>query len=117
MKRSWVPLLASASLLAACQGVPVDFSGSTVTDRTQIDPYKGQRISAEASGMQVALFLPINVNDRQQRAFADLRRQAGDRLLTDIVVTETWRWAFIGTVYTTRLDATAYPRKPAEPAK
>jgi len=116
MKR-WMPLLALAGLLAACQGVPVNFAGSAVTDRNQIDPYKGQRISAEASGLQVMVFFPFSVNDRQQRAFADLRKQAGDRLLADIAVTETWRWAFIGTLYTTRIDATAYPRKAAEPAK
>lgn len=117
MRHSWIPLLALAGLLAACQGVPVNFAGSTVTDRSQVDAQQGQRISAEASGLQVMVLLPFNVNDRQQRAFADLRKRAGERLLADIVVTETWRWVFIGTLYTTRIDATAYPRMAAEPAK
>ncbi len=109
--------LALAGLLASCQGVPINFSGATVTDRSQIEASKGQRVSAEASGFQLLLFFPININDRQRRAFDQLRQQAGDRLLTDIAVTESWTWAYVGTMHTTRIDATAYPRKTAEPAK
>lgn len=110
-------VIAAAGLVVACQGVPVNYTGHTVTDRSQIDPYKGQRISAEASGFQLLLLIPYNINDRHQRAYAQLRKVAGDRLLTDIAITESWQWAFVGTVYTTRIDATAYPRKAAEPAK
>jgi hypothetical protein len=109
--------VAAAVFLVACQGLPVDFTGYTVTDRSQIDPYKGQRLTAEASGFQLLLFIPFNINDRHQRAFEQLRREAGNRLLADVTVTESWQWAFVGTVYTTRIDATAYPRKAAEPAK
>lgn len=112
-----LPALALATLLTACQGVPVNFAGSTVTDRSQIDPYKGQRVSAEASGFQLLVLIPIHINDRQKRAFEQLQREAGDRLLTDIAITETWQWAFVGTVYTTRLDATAYPRKAPDAAR
>jgi hypothetical protein len=114
MTRSWPSRLVSLAvggLLAACQGMPVDLTGSTVSDRSQVDLDKGQRLSAEASGFQLALFIPIQSNDRQKRAFDTLRQQAGDRLLADITVTESWHWAFVGTVYTTRIDATAYPRK------
>jgi hypothetical protein len=116
MTRRLLPM-AMAATLAACQGVPVNMAGTTVTDRAQFDPYAGQRISAEASGLQLLLFIPISVNDRQQRAFEQLRRAAGDRVLGDVTVTESWQWAFVGTVYTTRIDAIAYPRKAANPAK
>lgn len=116
MKR-WFLAWAAVLLLTACQGVPVNFSGSAVTDRAQIDPYQGQRISAEASGFQLLVLIPININNRQQRAFEQLRKVAGDRLLTDIAITESWQWGFVGTVYTTRIDATAYPRQAPAPAK
>lgn len=109
--------LVLAGLLAACQGVPIDFTGSTATDRAQIDPYKGQRLSAEASGFQLLLFIPVNINDRHKRAFDQLRREAGDRVLADVTITESWHWAFVGTVYTTRIDATAYPRQAPPPAR
>lgn len=107
----------TAALLAACQGVPIDLAPHTVTDRSQIDAHKGQRISAEASGFQALLLIPVGINDRHQRAFDQLKKVAGDRALADVTVTESWRWGFIGTVHTTRIDATAYPRKAREPAK
>ena len=30
---------------------------------------------------------------------------------TDIKVTESWTYAFVGTIYTTKMTATAYPKK------
>jgi len=43
-------------------------------------------------------------------AYDDLRAQAGDDLIADVKVTESWTWAFAGTIYRTTLDATAYPK-------
>lgn len=101
----------SAVLLAGCHGVPVDLSKRTVTDRAQVDPYKGRRISGEATGFQLMLFIPIAINGRHRNAYESLLSQAGDDLLSDITVTESWQWAFVGTLYTTKIEATAYPRQ------
>ncbi len=118
MRTRAAALLAAAALAAGCQGVPMDLSGVTPTDRAQIDPYGGQQLTAEASGFQLVLFIPLGVNDRHKRALDDLRRQAGNRLLGQVTVTESWTYAFIGTVYTTRVQAMAYPRKaPAAPGR
>jgi hypothetical protein len=70
----------------------------------------GRPIKASASGFQLLLFIPININDRQERAFQLLQAQAGDDYLTNVAVDESWTWAFVGTVYRTTLTATAYPR-------
>jgi hypothetical protein len=103
-------------LLAGCQGVPLDLSKRTVADRAQVDPHKGRRISGEATGFQLMLFIPIAINGRYQNAYENLLQQAGDDLLSDITVTESWQWAFVGTMYRTKIDATAYPRKAVTPA-
>jgi hypothetical protein len=70
----------------------------------------GRTIKASASGFQLLLFIPININDRQERAFQLLQAQAGDDYITNIAVDESWTWAFVGTVYRTTLTADAYPR-------
>lgn len=115
LKPTATALLAGA-LLAGCQGVPLDLSKRTVTDRAQVDAYKGRRISGEATGFQLFLFIPIAINGRYQNAYQNLLQQAGDDLLSDITVTESWQWALVGTMYTTKIEATAYPRKAATSA-
>ena len=98
------------TLLSACAGVPIDFKGHSVTDRAQVDLSKGRKISAQATGFQLLLLIPIALNGRQAAAYEDLLAQAGDDVLSDITVTESWRYAFVGTMYTTTIEATAYPR-------
>ncbi len=61
-------------------------------------------------GFQLLLFIPININDRHARAYQRLREKAAADYLTDIRVQESWTYALVGTVYTVRMDATAYPR-------
>ncbi|WOB08194.1 hypothetical protein [Piscinibacter gummiphilus] len=107
----------AGALLVGCQGMPLDLSKRTVTDRAQIDAYKGRRIVGEATGFQLLLFIPIAINNRYQTAYNDLLRQAGDDLLSDVTVTESWQWAAVGTLYTTRIEATAYPRKAPAPTQ
>lgn len=104
--------LVACSLLAGCQGMPVDFSQRSVKDRAQIDGSAGRRISGEATGFQLMLFIPIAVNGRIANAYGNLLKEAGDDLITDVTVTESWQWAFVGTLYRTRIEATAHPRKP-----
>lgn len=115
-RRGLAASLVCALLLAACQGLPVNFSDRLVADRAQIDPYQARRVSGEASGFQLLLLIPISINGRHRAAYDNLLREAGDSLLTDVTVTESWRWAFVGTIHTTTITATAYPRKPAAAA-
>lgn len=102
--------LAASAVLAGCAGVPVNFSERSVTDRAQVESKQGRKISAKASGFQLLLLIPIAVNGRQSNAYEALLKEAGDSVLTDITVTESWTYAFVGTIYTTTIEATAYPR-------
>ncbi len=59
-------------------------------------------------------FIPILLNDRVERAYSDLLANAGpEYYVTDIQVSERWTYAFVGTVYCTDLQATAYPLQAA----
>ncbi len=57
------------------------------------------------------MFIPISVNDRHDQAYNILKGQANGDYITDIKVTESWTYAFVGTIYTTKMTATAYPKK------
>lgn len=108
-------VLASALLLSACAGVPADLSGRTVSDRAQVDLTKGRHISATSSGFQLFFLIPIGINSRHDVAYKSLLEEAGDGLISDITITEGWRYGFVGTVYTTTIEATVYPKVAAAP--
>ncbi|MBC7957005.1 MAG: hypothetical protein H7Y33_14185 [Cytophagales bacterium] len=60
------------------------------------------------------MFIPIAINGRQSNAYAALLKEAGDdSVLSDITVTESWTYALVGTIFTTTIEATAYPRSTA----
>lgn len=102
--------VAAAALLAGCAGTPANFAPQSVTDVAQIDTTKGRKITSEASGFQLLLLIPIKINGRHADAYKGLVDQAGDGVLADITVTESWKYAFVGTIYTTTMEATVYPR-------
>ena len=55
------------------------------------------------------LLIPININDRQERAYTLLKAQANGGFITDVKIKESWTYAFVGTVYKTTITATVYP--------
>ena len=109
-----VPKIVALGLLAAslsgCVGQTL-WTGP-VADFRSIDRTRGRRITAQASGFQLFSVLPSTTNSRHERAFQDLRDQAGEDAIADLTLQESWFYAFLGTVYTTNLEAMAYPRIP-----
>jgi len=105
--------LAIASLLlAACSGTPIKTGAANEQiDIASVDFSKGRKITASAAGFQLLLLIPININDRHERAFQTLLGQAGGDYVTDIKIDESWTYAFVGTVYKTTIEAMAYPKK------
>ena len=102
-------LFVFAVYLTGCSGKPVTFN--SVDPKLYADKKsEGRTISGEASGLQLLLFIPVGVNDRHQNAYNALKAQANGDIITDIKVTESWTYAFIGTVYKTKFTATAYHR-------
>jgi hypothetical protein len=97
-------------LIVGCSGIPIQLSA--VTQAQSVDTTKGRSLTASASGFQLLLFIPISINSRHERALQDLRTQAGMDAIADVKISESWTYAFVGTVYTTTIQATAYPKAP-----
>jgi hypothetical protein len=98
--------------LIGCSGVPIRFGGDTPNyDRKNVDFSKGREISGQASGFQLFMFIPINVNHRHEQAYQQLLEAAGSDYITDVKIEESWTYAYVGTVYSTMIKATAYPHK------
>jgi hypothetical protein len=79
-------------------------------DQQKIDKTRGRTITGSAGGFQLFLFIPIAINGRQARAYQSLLAQANGDSIADVKVREAWFYGFVGTVYTTTLEATAYPK-------
>lgn len=105
-------IVLSGLIMFGCAGRPIHLSPENQkVDLTTIDFEKGRDLSASASGFQLLLFIPININDRHERAFQQLRGQAGSDYITDIKIQESWIWGLVGTAYKTTIMAKAYPKK------
>jgi hypothetical protein len=99
-------------ILTACSGTPIRVGAENQPiSRDDIDFSRGRHLTADASGFQLLLVIPISINDRQQRAYQTLLSMAGNDYLSDVRIKESWTYALIGTVYTTTMEATAYPRR------
>ena len=97
---------------AGCTGTKVQFA-DVPGDR--LDLARGRQITSHATGFQL-LFIPLGLNSRQERAYAQLKKQARGDYITDIKIQETWRYAVLGTTYRTTFSAMAYPDKSTSPA-
>jgi hypothetical protein len=100
--------VALALALAACSSPTVRMSAEPPSD---IDRTKGRPVSASACGFQLLQLVPVGTNGRQQDAYDALKTQAGSDYIGDVVMTEEWYYGVIGSVYCTKLDAKAYPKR------
>lgn len=109
----WVmlPLLLGVLFLQGCTGLPVHMGVKQDVDLSQYDMDNPRPVTMSASGFQLLLFIPISVNSRQERAYAAIERMAGDGLVGDVKIKESWTYAFVGTVYKTTIEANIYPKK------
>ena len=98
-------------LLVGCSGTPLRLANTNqYIGQGDIDVSTGRNIKGTGTGFQLLLFIPISINDRQERAYEALLAQAGGDYVTNVAINESWTWAFVGTVYKTTLTATAYRR-------
>jgi hypothetical protein len=95
---------------SGCAGKPVTFKSVDPKAYEDVKD-KGRKITASASGFQLLLFIPIGVNDRHQSAYGQLMAEANGDYVTDVKIEESWTYGLVGTVYTTTMTATAYPKK------
>ena len=97
--------------IVGCTGAPIQLSTVKGGSTENIDFETGRDITAEASGFQLLLFIPININDRHARAYSLLESKASGDYISNVQVKESWTYGFVGTVYTTTITAKAYPNK------
>lgn len=95
--------------ITGCAGKPINIETAAPTLYENVKG-EGKEISATASGFQLLLLIPININSRQYRAYNSLKAQAAGGYITDVKIKESWKYAFVGTVYTTTITATVYPK-------
>lgn len=98
--------LLALALAAGCASTPIVLNAPP---KGAVDMAKGRTVRGNGCGFQLLLLLPLAVNGRQERAYQELMGQARDDYVTDFKVEESWWYAFVGTVYCTQLEATAYP--------
>jgi hypothetical protein len=101
--------IAIGTLFIGCSGKPIIFKSINPSLYQDVKE-RGRTISAEAEGFQLLLFIPIDINDRHERALAKLKVKANGDYITDIKIKESWSYGFIGTWYKTTITATAYPK-------
>jgi hypothetical protein len=99
-------LTAAMFFVTGCNSAPVNLGGTPVPNYDASNP---RRISASGSGFQLLLFIPIGINGRYEKAWDELEQQAGGDYITDVTVQDSWTYALIGTIYTVKLEANAYP--------
>jgi hypothetical protein len=101
-------LLAGTCLvLSGCAGNPVTLKSFSAKEIVQSS---SRPISAEACGFQLLLFIPISINSRLETAYTDLLQKAGNDKIANLSIEESWKYAFVGTIYCTKLEAIAYQK-------
>lgn len=96
--------------MSGCAGKPVTFKSVDPKEYADVKD-QGRTIKAKASGFQLLLLIPAGVNSRHERAYNELLEEAQGDYITDVKIEESWTYGFVGTVYTTTMTATAYPKK------
>ena len=100
-----------ALFMSGCLGTKVKFD-DIPSEKAEMT--RGRTIEGSATGFQLLCLIPIGINDRLQNAYWRLKRSAGSDYITNVSITESWTWAYIGTIHKTRLMATSYPQKSSE---
>lgn len=101
-------------LAAGCVSttVVVEADDLSAADTTQT----GVAVEGRGCGYQLFSIFPLGTNERQWRAYEELRSKARGRVITDIQVEEYWLYGGAGNTYCTRMKAVAFPRLPVDDA-
>ncbi len=97
-----IAIIAAAMIASGCSGVPVSI-GSRVSGPVPTGPVR--QVDSKNCGFHLLGLIPIMVNDRQSRAYEGIEMQAAGGFITDVRVTESWSWWFIGIGVCTSLNA------------
>jgi len=95
-------------LLAGCVSVTQQISSSNLPP-SQYEVLGKAR--ARARSFMLLYFIPLGFNGMPRRLHERAVHKFGGDDLINPVIYESWRWAFIGTIYSMRLDGTVIRKK------
>ncbi len=107
-KQALAGLLFLIFLSAGCTGTKVHFMDAPMDE---LDLSRGRRVTGRAGGFLLFYLIPLGINDRQENAYMRLKEAAADDWITDIRVTDSFKWIWVGHQHRTTLTAMAYPKK------
>jgi len=96
-----------ASVISGCASDPITIKSYQAKDLILTS---GHQVSSEACGFQLLMLIPIKINSRYERAFDDLIELAPNEAITSLSIQEDWTYCYVGTLYCTKLRATAYKK-------
>jgi hypothetical protein len=96
--------------VVGCTGPLVNVAPVPPTAYSEGAPTRG-----EACGMLVFSIVPVSVNDRVERAYAQALAGAGATSLTDTSITESWYFTPIGPEVCTKVEGLAITRSGESP--
>lgn len=98
-------LLIAACFVAGCSSRVVNVAPLPPTEYSEIGSTRG-----EACGLLLFSLVPMSVNDRVERAYANALERVKGTSLTDTVLTDQWYFALLGPVVCTRVEGLALRR-------
>ena len=99
------------ALLAGCTGRLVNVAPVPPASYSE-----GERTSSQACGMLLFTFIPVSLNDRVERAYAEALDKANATSLTDTSLIESWQFTPFGPRVCTSVSGIAITRSAgAEP--
>jgi hypothetical protein len=104
MRSLRIAIVLLAVLTGACASGPVKLG---VQGDTPVPTGAEREVNSEACGFQLLLFFPISINGRFERAYDDLKAQAGGDVITDVQISERWFYGLVGTGHCTTMRAKA----------
>lgn len=104
-----VSLIALAALAWGCTGVPYKLA-TVEPDLTKYEVLG--HASARGRGFMILNVIPVNQNNKIERAVETAIHSKGGDELINISVQETWFWAYVMNSYAVEVQGTVIKRKP-----
>jgi hypothetical protein len=103
-------LFISAALLfatAACQSSQIRILGEPIGPNER----SLGAVESRSTGFMLFNFIPINQNDRFQKAYGSVVAKSGGTRLTDVTISERWFWTPVGNGFSFRVQGEGVANK------
>lgn len=92
---------------AACHSTQVKIPTAPIgANEKSLGPTEGNSV-----GMLLFQFIPINQNERFEKAYNQAVQKAGATRLTDVTISERWWWGYVLNGYVFKVQGTAVTNK------